>query len=239
MVKVGCCGFPVKMGEYFKRFRVVEVQRTFYELPEVKTAIRWREEAPPGFEFTMKALQLITHPPGPTYKRMRKKPSGDFGFFKPNKDVFSAWEKTKEIAQALGARKILFQSPPSFSENEENVENLYSFFTKIEREGLELIWEPRGLWDPNTITKICRDLDLVHCTDPFKNKPLHGKFIYLRLHGGKNYKHKYSDQELLSLKELVETYVPLETYVLFNNVYMYEDAWRFCELIGLDPWDEQ
>jgi uncharacterized protein YecE (DUF72 family) len=31
MVKIGCCGFPEGMKHYFSRFRLVEVQRTFYQ----------------------------------------------------------------------------------------------------------------------------------------------------------------------------------------------------------------
>jgi len=29
-VKVGCCGFPVKRTEYYRRFPLVEIQQTFY-----------------------------------------------------------------------------------------------------------------------------------------------------------------------------------------------------------------
>jgi len=51
---------------------VVEVQQTFYQIPRIATGKRWREEAPPDFEFTMKAWQLITHEPSsPTYRRLR------------------------------------------------------------------------------------------------------------------------------------------------------------------------
>ena len=52
MVKVGCCGFPGGRQNYFSRFRLVEVQQTFYKLPRLATAVGWRQQAPPGFEFT-------------------------------------------------------------------------------------------------------------------------------------------------------------------------------------------
>jgi uncharacterized protein YecE (DUF72 family) len=62
-LKVGCCGFPRGRKEYFRQFRLVEVQQTFYKMPDLETAIKWRQEAPTDFEFTLKAWQLITHPP--------------------------------------------------------------------------------------------------------------------------------------------------------------------------------
>jgi len=68
--KVGCCGFIVSQAEYFKLFPLIEIQNTFCQLPRLGTAKKWRDSAPPGFEFTMKAWQLITHEPSrPSYRR--------------------------------------------------------------------------------------------------------------------------------------------------------------------------
>ncbi|MET1127893.1 MAG: DUF72 domain-containing protein, partial [Thermoproteota archaeon] len=58
----GCCGFPLSRKRYFERFNVVEVQQTFYDPPSADTLRRWREEAPKGFVFTVKAWQAVTHP---------------------------------------------------------------------------------------------------------------------------------------------------------------------------------
>ena len=72
MIRVGCCGFPVKKETYYKTFSVVEIQQSFYQLPRIETGKRWKEETPRHFEFTMKAWQLITHEPSsPTYRRLR------------------------------------------------------------------------------------------------------------------------------------------------------------------------
>ena len=68
-VKVGCCGFPRGMKDYFSHFRLVEVQQTLYKMPKLETALRWRQQAPSDFNFTVKAWQLITHPATrPTYR---------------------------------------------------------------------------------------------------------------------------------------------------------------------------
>jgi len=234
MVKVGCCGFPVSQEEYFKKFSIVEIQQTFYQIPEEKTALKWRERAFSNFEFTLKAWQLITHPANsPTYRRLKLKikEEKNYGFFKPTEEVFSAWEETEKVASILKARVIVFQSPSSFRPEKENIENMKEFFRNIKRKNYIFCWEPRGDWEEGLIRKICEELNLVHCVDPFKNKALFGEIRYFRLHGKTGYNYRYSDEELNYLKEKIEKGIP--TYVMFNNVYMFEDALRFKKIMKI------
>lgn len=231
MIKVGCCGFPKGMKHYFSRFKVVEVQQTFYKPPQLETAIKWRKEAPPDFEFTIKAWQLITHPASsPTYRKAGLKIAPEkedrYGSFKPTEEVREAWGRTKEIAQALKAKVIVFQCPPRFRESEENVRNMREFFQNLGREFL-FAWEPRGGWSEERIESLCQELDLVHCVDPSEREALFGKIGYFRLHGGPGYRHSYSDEELEQIKERVKG-----GYLLFNNITMYDDALRFMKLLG-------
>lgn len=226
-VKVGCCGFPVSMKKYFQEFRLVEVQKTFYKPPSTRTLRGWREKAPEGFEFAIKAWQKITHPPSsPTYRKAGI--SGeDCGFFKPTHEVFEAYESTREAAKALDSEIIVFQTPKSFSESKESMQNMREFFSTVEGEFI-FVWEPRG-WSDEGIASICGELNLIHAVDPFVQKPLYGEMNYFRLHGThkRMYRHKYSDDELRQLLEFCDK----DSYVLFNNVYMYDDAKRFTELL--------
>jgi uncharacterized protein YecE (DUF72 family) len=235
IMKVGCCGFSEAHHKYFSHFDLVEIQSTFYQPPRLGTATKWRESAPEGFEFTIKAWQLITHKPTrPTYRRLRepisqqKKPK--FGFFKPTKEVFKAWEVTKEVAVSLKTKYILFQCPPNFRATDENINNLKRFFTSIDRTSLNLVWEPRGEWCPNLVKDICHELNLIHCVDPFRNESLTDTFKYYRLHGLKGYRYKYTNEDLSKLKEIC---CQSETvYCFFNNVTMKDDALRFKNLIN-------
>lgn len=88
------------------------------------------------------------------------------------------------------------------------------------------MWEPRGKWSNDVIMELCRDLDLIHCVTPLERTALYGKARYFRLHGGRNYRHQYTDDELMKLLELIGK----GDYVLFNNSTMYDDALRFAEL---------
>ncbi|WP_457554944.1 DUF72 domain-containing protein [Candidatus Pyrohabitans sp.] len=237
MIKVGCCGFPGGMSRYFQEFSLVEVQRTFYSPPRVETAQRWRSLAGEDFEFTLKAWQLITHPPGsPTYRKAGIKVSdpAKYGFFKPTEEVFSAWEKTEEVAQALKASVIVFQCPPRFTQSEEHISNLKSFFDSIERGSFTFALELRSAWERGLLAELCEELKLVHCVDPLREEPVTRRLAYFRLHGSYkggriNYRHRYSDEELREVAEKAQRFE--SAYVLFNNVYMGEDASRFINLL--------
>jgi uncharacterized protein YecE (DUF72 family) len=51
-----------KFLEYYaSRFSTVEVDRTFYRMPNAKTIDAWKTETPDGFRFAIKASQRITH----------------------------------------------------------------------------------------------------------------------------------------------------------------------------------
>lgn len=63
----------MSLRDYPRSFDVLEVQSTFYRLPMLKTAERWRSVVPKTFDFTIKAFQGIRHPISiPTWKRARK-----------------------------------------------------------------------------------------------------------------------------------------------------------------------
>ncbi len=233
MIKVGCCGFPVVRKKYYKIFKVVEVQLTFYDFVDTEILKRWRDEAPEDFEFVLKAFQFITHPANsPTYKRARHLEDlklDSLGNFQPTKEVLKCYEILKDYATILKTKIIIFQSPPSFKPEKENIKNMNKFFNKIERENFILGWESRGRWQPEEIKNICEDLDLIDVVDPSLRAPTYGKIFYYRLHGGKGYKHQFTDEEL---KGLVEKIKNKKGYAMFNNITMFEDAQRFLKFLA-------
>jgi len=232
-VKVGCCGFPRGMKHYFSRFKLVEVQQTFYKLPRIETVVQWRQAAPFDFEFTIKAWQLITHPPSsPTYRKaglaIPKGKEGGYGYFKTSDEVMEAWHKTKEIARAVKAIIIVFQCPASFAGSTENINNMRKFFRALARDDFLFAWEPRGQWNEQIITSLCHELGLIHCVDRLQRVALYGTINYFRLHGGPGYRHSYTNEELEHLREMITN---RESYILFNNITMYDDALRFTRLL--------
>lgn len=239
-VKVGCCGFPTARARYFETFHLVEIQNTFYKPPLVETARKWRQEAPAGFEFTLKAWQLITHPPSsPTYRKagikIDKEKASSYGFFRPTPEVFQAWETTLAIAEALEARIVVFQCPAAFTPSEENIANMRAFFRTISRKGLIFAWEPRGEWGDSVIRGLCEELELVHCVDPFQRLPVTAGLAYFRLHGKTGYNYRFTEEDLLWLEEQCRPFS--EVYCLFNNVPMWESAQAFKKLLSVESPD--
>jgi uncharacterized protein YecE (DUF72 family) len=233
--KIGCCGFPVVKSKYAEHFQVVEVQQTFYEPPRISTLQNWRSLVPGNFEFTLKAWQIITHAAkSPTYRRLKTKLTPEeysqCGAFQSTPIVQRAWETTRACAEALSASLILFQCPASFTPAPKNIAQMRRFFSSIERRNLKLLWEPRGNWPAGLVLSLCRELDLVHVVDPFLARSVTPDFIYFRLHGGKDFKQIFSDEQLQKVASLIPAGKP--AYVMFNNIKMWEDARRFQFLMS-------
>ncbi len=84
------------LATYAARLPVVEINATFYRMPQAKTLAAWRAQVPPGFVFALKAPQRITH-----VKRLAAA-ADDVGFFH---------SVAAELGAALGP--VLWQLPPS------------------------------------------------------------------------------------------------------------------------------
>ncbi|MBP1988335.1 DUF72 domain-containing protein [Halolamina salifodinae] len=255
-VRIGTCGYrwydpesgwkeryESKLAAYADdpAFDLVELNTTFYSLPQQSTAERWREEAGEGFEFSAKGWQALTHEwRSPTWNGEREDvedddalDSDEVGGLRPTESVREAWRRTAERAAALDAGVALLQTPPSFGATDEHGTAMREFLGDIDREGLTLAWEPRGSWLAETerVAEICTDLDLVHVVDPLRDYPVSShSTAYLRLHGLNadryDYAYDYDAGELDTLAERVDDLrADHETvYVLFNNDARFENA---------------
>jgi uncharacterized protein YecE (DUF72 family) len=236
MVKVGLCGFTMPVTEYFETFRTVEVNQTFYDPPDPRQLAGWRARAGRGFEFVVKAWQVITHElTSGTYRRLRRPLAASdlagAGSFKPTGIVTRGWETTLECARILRADKVLVQCPPGFAPTVENLDAMRRFFGTATRPPLlRVLWEPRGEgWTDAIVRSICDELDLDHAADPFLRPVVTPRLRYLRLHGGPRYAHSFDDAELRGLAAGLEP--DRETYVMFNNVPCIANARRFLAIV--------
>lgn len=241
--RIGTSGFGIAQKDYVQLFSCGEVQHTFYQPPRISTLERWRREAPPDFEFVLKAWQLITHDSkSPTYRHLKKKLSErekqEAGYFRPTPIVREAWEVTLACARAVNARTILFQCPASFKQTRENIANLEQFFSTINRETnqdeqLNFGWEPRGDWDSKVVKSLCKTLNLWHAVDPFASESVTPRHLYFRLHGRSGWRYQYDESELRELAALLPNRVAKSrrSYVFFNNVRMIQDALTFKAIL--------
>jgi uncharacterized protein YecE (DUF72 family) len=85
---------------YADRFNTVEINYTFYRMPNARLVSNWAAQVPPHFRFTLKAPRRITHD-----RRLRD--VGD--------PVRAFCEVAAELGPQLGA--LLFQLPPNFKKD--------------------------------------------------------------------------------------------------------------------------
>jgi uncharacterized protein YecE (DUF72 family) len=259
MIQIGTCGYSDykpggdwkeryknKLQAFSHAFDAVELNRTFYELPQTKTAARWREEAREGFVFTVKAWQALTHPvKGVTWRKRAEKlteaQKEQFGNLRPNDEVKAAWEQTREIAEALSAPVILLQTPASFDCTDAHEQNMRELLSSVNRNGVAVAWEPRGTWNENLdrVESICNDLGLIHAVDILRRAPVSQHSVaYVRLHGlnrrETDYNYTYSEDELGRLaEELRRLEASHDTvFCMFNNIGMYENAPALQKLLS-------
>lgn len=105
--------FPAKkmFAFYAERFPAVEINYTFYRMPTLKTTEAWREQAPDGFRYVLKAPKRITHE-----RRLV--------------DCADTLEFFCASARGLGDHQgpLLFQLPPNLKAN---VERLATFLALL------------------------------------------------------------------------------------------------------------
>jgi uncharacterized protein YecE (DUF72 family) len=85
---------------YGERFRTVEINNTFYRVPEASVLEAWAGEVRVDFKFVLKASQQITH-------RQRLKDTGAL--------VTCLLEVARALKERLGP--LLFQLPPNFKKD--------------------------------------------------------------------------------------------------------------------------
>ena len=242
-VKVGTCGFQKSRKRHYEDLDAVEVQQTFYDPPSSERLKSWRNEAPKGFEFTVKAWMLLTHGYNKRlWRRLKRSVPGSperYGGFRLTEENIYAWEETLSAAEALEARIIVVQTPPSFGPSAENAERIAGFFQAVDTRGYLVVWEPRGAWwsDRRLLYRVAKTSGLYIAGDVIRGRrpPIDQEILYARLHGlggGEvNYRYKYSDEDLARLRDIVGNGGWSVAYVMFNNVHAYEDALRFKIMI--------
>ena len=86
---------------YARAFRAVEVDSTFYAIPDAKTVRAWAERTPPDFTFALKMPKEVTH-------ERRLRDAGDL--------VREFLDRARELGPKLGP--ILLQMGPDFAPDE-------------------------------------------------------------------------------------------------------------------------
>ena len=156
-----------QLAFYAGRFRSVEINSTFYRLPETKMLRAWHDAVPRDFTFAVKASRFITH--------MKKLNA-------PARALKSFFGRIEALGDKLGP--VLFQLPPRWRCNHER---LASFLTALSRDfRYAFEFRDQSWLEPRTYELLARHgaalcfYELGGYRSPIV---VTSKLIYIRLHG--------------------------------------------------------
>jgi uncharacterized protein YecE (DUF72 family) len=202
---VGCSGWNYKSwrGKFYEAqlpardwlkyytsvFDTVEVNNTFYRLPEAATFACWKQQMPAGFIATVKASRFLTH-----IKRLKD----------PDEPIERLFSRAKALGPRLGP--VLYQLPPNFFRNGVNLERLEIFLRalpkRINRRVVRHVFEFRHpSWYVNETYRLIERYGATLCLHDKRGsailEPFIGPIAYVRFHGTSGrYAGSYPDDRL-------------------------------------------
>jgi uncharacterized protein YecE (DUF72 family) len=176
-------GLPQRewLAFYMQHFDTVEVNSTFYHLPRESTMASWRDRAPDGFAFALKASRFITHVKG---LRGAREPLEEF------------LRLARLLKDRLGP--VLFQLPPRFTRD---IGTLEAFLKLLPDDVLGVFEFRDESWYCDETYELLASHNACFCTHdmPGAQTPRHavGPAAYVRFHGpAERYSGSYSDRLL-------------------------------------------
>lgn len=189
-------------GYYANVFRTVELNAPFYRWPKPPTVRRWQRDAPPGFIYSVKVNQEITHE-----RRM----------VRTGKQVKSYYEIASVLAEKMGC--FLFQFPPSFHYSAAALQRIVTQLDPAQRNVVE--FRHRSWWrEPVYRALSARGITFCAVSAPRlpETFPTRQRLLYVRFSGRTRwYRHDYSREELAVWAERIRSSGAQEAWIYFNN----------------------
>jgi len=218
---IGCSGFHYndwigklyprdmkkeKWLEYYSQhFNSVEINNTFYKIPDKDALKSWLGQTPQGFSFSVKGSRYITH-----MKKLKD----------CRKHVRKFYKAIEPLKKKLGA--VLWQLPGNLHRNDEKIE---TFCKELDKTYTNVIEFRHISWFRQEIYELLSSYDVTVCSLsapgdlPEILADTTGK-IYLRFHGKDEwYRYRYNDRELGEWATKLNNSGAVISYVYFNNDY--------------------
>ncbi len=189
------------LPRFAEHFETVEVNNSFYRLPERGTFERWRRQTPPGFVVAVKASRYVTH-----IRRLRD--AGDA--------VRLLWERAQGLGPRLGP--VLFQLPPRFPVEAGRLREVLRELPS----GMHAAFELRDRsWHTAEVHGL---LDQAGCALVWPDRPgrpatlpLTGGWAYVRFHQGRRTVPDYDRRKLRRWADRIAGLDAKDVYLYFNN----------------------
>ena len=187
---------------YAAHFRTVELNAPFYSWPKPATVRSWKRNAPPGFRYSVKVNQLITHE-----KRLRY----------TGRLVREFYSIADVLREQLGC--FLFQFPPSYRYTPARLESITRQLDPAFRSVVE--FRHKSWWRPAVYRRLSA-ARLIFCSisaPRFSEELIQtSEIIYVRFHGRSRwYRYDYSQPELEAWAEKITAACPRAAWIYFNN----------------------
>jgi uncharacterized protein YecE (DUF72 family) len=240
-IRIGCSGWnyahwrervypkglpPKRWLEYYATlFDTVEVNNTFYRLPNVSSVQSWVEQSPPGFVFAVKASRYLTH-----IKRLSDLGSGLQRFY----------ERIDPLVRSPKLGPVLWQLPPTFKRDDERLASALAALPEGRHcfEFREASWYVEEVYDvlrAHGVALVIPDSPKY----PFRTLELTADWTFLRFHyGSRGRGGNYSERELKEWTERIEGWrdTGQDVYAYFNNDwegYAVKNGLRLKEMLGV------
>jgi uncharacterized protein YecE (DUF72 family) len=185
------------LGYYARHFDTVEINNSFYRMPNEKTLAQWAAQVPERFVFVLKASRRITH-----VKRLNGV-----------EDELSYLLNTVGI---LGSRlgPMLFQLPPNMKKDTRRLENFLGFLPHRCQAAIE--FRNESWFDPEIFDAMKHHNVALVCADTAdsvtERQIATADFGYIRLR-----REVYHDRELESWRDFVKAQSWKAAFIFFKH----------------------
>lgn len=206
---------------YSEHFDTVEINNSFYKLPERATFESWRNQSSPVFTFSVKASRFLTH-----LKRLSD----------PEEPLDRLLTHASGLEEKLGP--ILYQFPPGWPFQKERLTHFLELLPKNVRHVFEF---RNATWQTDEVDNLLREHGVAYCIMSSPDLPCRlittCEFTYIRMHsGGSETEGCYSDESLAKWAEHIKEFLLKgDVYIYFNNDYKgfaVENAKTLIQLMG-------
>jgi uncharacterized protein YecE (DUF72 family) len=238
-VRIGCSGwnyrhwrgrfYPEKMAAknwfacYAQTFDTVEINNSFYRLPKPEIFEKWRDQAPAGFCYAVKASRYLTH-----YRRLKE----------PEEPLALLLGNARHLQPRLGP--LLYQLPPRWELDRMRLEHFLDSLPSDLTHVLEFRDES---WMTDEVLALLDAHGVGFCTHDMPGlavpRRASGKAAYIRFHGGTGkYRGRYPDPVLQDWADWMAGQAKggRDVWAYFNNdidAAAIQDALTLRAMLGL------
>jgi uncharacterized protein YecE (DUF72 family) len=218
--RVGCSGwqyehwkgdfYPADLPQtrwlerYASVFDTVEINNSFYRLPEASTFARWSERVPVRFLYAVKASRYLTH-----MKKLKD----------PEEPIERLFSRMRALGKRLGP--VLYQLPPGFKAD---VPRLEHFLQALPRDARHVLEFRDPSWYVDEVYALMQRHRAALCLHDMRGSATGrlrvGPLVYVRFHGPTGrYQGGYPDERLQSWADWLRAQMAdgTDVYAYFNN----------------------